>query len=113
MEGRISPLPALTEYGGRATIALISSLVEYCTARHQQCKKSISKSIINEDNEFLPCDRILDVGLRSSDPIYLKEAQRITGRYCTLSHCWGASKQEASMCNNDERVPLLCRYYQI
>lgn len=49
----------------------------------------MTRTIIEEDDETIPADRIIDVGDESSSTIRLIETTGLKGRYCALSHCWG------------------------
>lgn len=92
-EGRISTLPVFHKDGGPNTIDLIQSWIDRCSSKHKTCQVTLAKEMLDGEDLALPCDRILDLGNGSDDMIYLIKANGITGRYCTLSHCWGSANE--------------------
>lgn len=57
--------------------------------RHDLCRWSMTRTIIEEKSETIPADRIIDVGEASSGSIRLVETAGLKAEYCALSHCWG------------------------
>ncbi|KAF2730306.1 HET-domain-containing protein, partial [Polyplosphaeria fusca] len=50
--------------------------------------------------------RVLDVGEQSDDLIHLVKTEGKTGRYCTLSHCWGPVDQRPLCATTENEVQL-------
>jgi hypothetical protein len=97
----------LSEYtGSSAALDQVEKWLDTCESDHSECAPGRRpKQRANEaaeqngeeqpsplDTSFLP-KRLLEIGTRPNDPIRLIETgtgtKRISGRYMTLSYCWG------------------------
>lgn len=96
-------MPGLEEDDSPNSTLLIQEWINRCLSQHDICRKSVAGRVISEEEVPIPAERILDVGNNIDDPIRLVNTQGLTGRYCSLSHCWGpAHKRPACVVRENE-----------
>ncbi|KAH8684290.1 heterokaryon incompatibility protein-domain-containing protein, partial [Tricladium varicosporioides] len=67
--------------GSQHSLDIAASLLSNCVEKHERCGQEITA---------LP-SRVLDVGL-TGDMIRLIDSRGLSGKYISLSHCWGSSE---------------------
>ncbi|KAI0399533.1 heterokaryon incompatibility protein-domain-containing protein [Xylaria palmicola] len=83
--------------GSETALALVSSWLEECLANHHTCNDCANAE------QQLP-HRVIDVGLTSgSAEPYLLETSGQSGKYITLSHCWGEDNHPVITTNENIR----------
>jgi len=87
--GMVCTSPPLTSDESPEAFSLIKSWIENCHSLHENCKRSLSGEIMDENYDPSLPTRVLDVGDDSSQHVVLIETGSRQGRYVALSHCWG------------------------
>ncbi|TVY80634.1 hypothetical protein LSUE1_G004553 [Lachnellula suecica] len=80
LNDKISLQPMTPNSGDQNSLDLAASWLEGCVNRHEKCAKG---------DALLP-SRILDISA-AGDMIKLLDSEGISGKYASLSYCWGSS----------------------
>ena len=75
-------------------MSAVQPWIDNCLLSHKRCVHSVSGKTLNDQHGSKLPTRVLSVKVES-DPhaIRLVEPGRLVGRYCALSHCWGAPEK--------------------
>ncbi|RYP04004.1 hypothetical protein DL765_010345 [Monosporascus sp. GIB2] len=68
---------------------LIRTWLKICEQTHDECRKAICGTQVEEDNPPELPTRVLDVGRIGAKDLILKETNGLRGKFCALSYCWG------------------------
>ena len=73
---------------------LLKNWVQNCQDGHEECRKTISGEVLEEDRLPTLPTRVIDVGEPSdcSPPHLIETHDNVRGHWIALSHCWGSSE---------------------
>ncbi|KAL7914087.1 heterokaryon incompatibility domain-containing protein [Trichoderma velutinum] len=101
ISGKFCTEPPLPSDNCPEAFAFIRSWIQACSQKHELCKRSPSKSYLDEAvGPKLPT-RILDVGPRNHESVSLFETNDQRGEFCALSYCWGPEGTQTLITTRD------------
>jgi hypothetical protein len=93
-------MPPLDDDSSEEAFSLLRRRLSWCLASHDECKKTMSETVIDESVGQLLPTRIIDVSYWEPRLLITKNQR---GHYVALGHCWGP-EEKRPLCTTTENL---------